>query len=140
MSEPRMVMLMREAQGDIRWDPADDTPVEIPAGMEVDLSLEEKLRLMVMQAVSDQAGDSGMETFEEFDNFDLVDDEVSAVISPHQLDEAVELIPDLVNPRAEPDLDAEGVAGTAPEGGAPPGASPEGTEPPNGGEARTDTT
>lgn len=54
----------------------DPTPMAPPVGMERELTMNERIRMMVRNAVSEHAASKDMETFEEADDFDIPDDPV----------------------------------------------------------------
>lgn len=63
----------------------DNTPVELPLGFEHPESLEERIRRLVRTSVSDHAAESGAETFEEADDFDIADDD-SDPLTPFEME------------------------------------------------------
>lgn len=70
-------------------DPATEVPVEIPASMSAPPSLEARLQRFVRYEMSVANRDSGLETFEEFDDFDVQDD-APELVSEHEFTEMVE--------------------------------------------------
>lgn len=52
----------------------DPNPVAVPAGFQVPETLDEQIRRLVRGAVSQQAQEQGLETFEESEDFDIDDD------------------------------------------------------------------
>lgn len=53
----------------------DPTPIEIPAGFKRPETLQEQIRRLVRTAISERAVDSGAESFEEANDFDMDDDD-----------------------------------------------------------------
>lgn len=69
----------------------DTTPVEMPLNYRHPPSMAEMIRTAIRQEMSQQAAASGMESFEEADDF--VVDEEDEFVSPYQLTEMQEEIP-----------------------------------------------
>lgn len=74
-----------------RREEPDQTPVEWPAHLKRPPTLAEEIQRLVRAEVSRVASESGLETFEEADDFDM-DDEMEP-FSPHELSELEEEVP-----------------------------------------------
>lgn len=66
------------------WEYPDPRPVALPVGFKAPTPLEVMVRQIVRTTVSQAAGDSGRETFEEADDFD-VEEEDGEMHSPWEL-------------------------------------------------------
>lgn len=67
----------------------DDTPVEVPLRFRVPPPLAETIKQLIRGEMSRQAADSGEETFEEADDFDVYD-EMDVLTSHHEMTEMQE--------------------------------------------------
>ena len=109
----------------------DQTPVEIPLGKQQPPSLKEQMMQFVRAEIAKERNDNNLETFEDFDNFD-VEDEDPDLTSPYTV---VELNPipggyDVETPPEEPQRaseDEESALLKTPEGQG--GEAAENTEP-----------
>jgi hypothetical protein len=61
----------------------DLTPVAIPEGYEQPESLEDLMRRVIRESISQSAVNSGMETFEEANDFDIPDDDEPDLTTPY---------------------------------------------------------
>lgn len=57
-----------------RREVLDDTPIAVPAGIKPDMSLEDRIKLMIRTDISHRAAQEGTESFEEADDFNVGDD------------------------------------------------------------------
>lgn len=64
----------------------DPTPVEIPVGHSRPLTLREEMMRFIRQEMSQQAKADGHETFEEFDDLDVPDDEEPDMSTPYTVE------------------------------------------------------
>lgn len=107
-----------------RGDPSDPVPMEIPVGMARPEPLEDMIRRYIHQEVSVNAQDSGRETFQEANDFDI-EDEIPDPLSPYEMLDMQEEEPIPAEPAApEAVLEPSGDEITPDPGGNPP-APPE---------------
>lgn len=74
-------------------DPATSEPVEIPAAISAPPSLEARLQRYVRYELSHANQQSGLETFDEFDDFEVDDDFDGELASPHEMSQMAEDMP-----------------------------------------------
>lgn len=97
-------------------------PIAPPIGYERKPSMVEYIRDMVRTELSRSAGNSGMETFEEADDFDVDDDPFPA--STFEMEETFEPeVPHPQSPAPEPQDGSEGEEGHSPKAKKPAKAS-----------------
>lgn len=72
----------------------DDTPLEMPLGMRRPLTLQEQIQAAVRGAVSRAAARNEMETFDEANDFDMVDDDFEDKVTVHEYREMRVEVPD----------------------------------------------
>lgn len=63
----------------------DQTPLEVPLNFRPPLTLAEEIRRMVRRELSQAAEASGMESFEESDDFEIDDDDDLEFVSPYEI-------------------------------------------------------
>lgn len=56
----------------------DPRPIELPVGFKAPLPLSDEIRLMLQRQVQNELSDKGIETFEDADDFDIPDEDMSA--------------------------------------------------------------
>lgn len=97
-------------------------PIEVPLNMYRPKTLQDMVRDLVREHVSQEANQLGMETFTEADDFDVGEDEDS--LSPYELEEMQEEVP-------LQDLEPEESGAGAPPSGAPDGGQGESPDSPD---------
>lgn len=100
----------------------DPTPVEIPVELRKPETMDEKMRRIVREQISVKAQESGLETFEEANDFDVDDGfEDDALFSPYELKDMLpEYNENMVTPDGSPvygESEASGDRKKSPEAG-----------------------
>lgn len=83
MSESQRLKIRGNRVGPEKPDP---TPVEIPVGKETPLTLREEMMRFIRMEMSQQASKNDLESFEDFDDFSI-DDEEPDLTSPYTVTE-----------------------------------------------------